>query len=121
MTNLGLNSAGFGLSERNLGYLHYIPFSSLGGSTITAQGTLLSMDGTIIGMVLIVDATNSRVLVYMFKNIGNINRGTQLDMINLNGVVFGPWEIPTSIRRSTAVGFRLPNYGDTPLWHIKLD
>ena len=121
VTNLGLTSSGFGLSERDLGYLHYIPFSSLGGSTITAQGTIISMDGVgNIGIVLIVDVINARVLVYMFKNFGNIRAGSDLSLISVNGVVF-PWVIPTSIRRSTAVGFRLPNYGDTPLWHMKLE
>ena len=107
-------------SQQNLGYLHYIPFTSLGGFTPN-QATLLSMNGTNIGMVLIVDVVNTRVLVYMFKDVGNISANTELSMINLNGTVLGPWEIPTPIRRTTAVGFRLPNYGDTPLWHMKLE
>jgi hypothetical protein len=72
-------------------------------------------------MILIVDDITNRVLVYMFKNIGNISANTELNMINTSGNQFGPWEIPTPIRRSTAVGFRLPNYGNPPLWHMKLE
>lgn len=121
VTSLGLKFTAVGLSEGNLGYLHYIPFSSLGGSTITDSGTVLLVDGINIGIVLIVDDVNTRVLVYMFKNVGNILVNTILSMINSSGDLFGPWQIPTAVKRITAVGFRLPNYGNPPLWHMKLE
>lgn len=116
VTNLGLKSTALGLSERNLGYLHYIPLSSLSGYTPTS-GTYISKDGINIGIVLVVES--SQVLVYILKNIGNIPANTDL-ILTTNGTLL-PVTIPTAIRRISAVGFVLPNYGDTPLWHMKLE
>ena len=113
VTNLSLRGSGLGLDQRNLGYLHYIS-----GNTNFATGSLITIDGVLIGTIVAVDtsgtgATPNRILVYIRKNTG--------DVIN-TPVVFGsnpPVTITT--RRSTAVGFVLPNYGSTPLWHMKLE
>lgn len=106
VTKLGLKASGLGLDERNLGYLHYIS-----GNTNFPTGSLITVDGVLIGTIVAVDT--NRILVYIRKNIG--------DVIN-TPVIFGsnpPVTITT--RRSTAVGFVLPNYGSTPLWHMKLE
>ena len=122
VTSLGLKDTGSGLPERNLGYLHYIPWTSL-GTAVADRGSTISMDGTMVGVVLVVDDAPElrRVLMYMFKNV-EILSGSVLTMESRN-VSGSPWtwEIPQAVRRTTAVGFRLPNYGlNPPLWHMKL-
>lgn len=107
VTKLGLEAAQTGLDERNLGYLHYINnISSSPASTITD-----SVSGLLLGGVVAVDT--NRILVYIRKNTG--------DVVN-RSVLFGS-DPPVTIttRRTSAVGFVLPNYGSTPLWHMKLD
>ena len=107
VTNLRLKLARTGLDECNLGYLHYI--NNINYST----GTLITLEGIVIGGVVAADT--NRILVYIRKDIG--------DIIDAE-VVFDP-ESPVTIaittKRSTAVGFVLPNYGSTPLWHMKLE
>ncbi len=104
VTNLGLKGIGSGLDERNLGYLHYIatdvPFSA---------GQKIMLDGIIIGGVVAVDT--NRILVYIKANIGNV-LGVDVQI--------GSIGITITVKRLTAVGFVLPNYGSTPLWHMKL-
>ena len=105
VTNLSLRGSGLGLDQRNLGYLHYIS-----GNTNFATGSLITVDGVLIGTIVAVDT--DRILVYIRKNIGNVINTT---------VVFGSnTPVIITTRRTTAVGFVLPNYGNPPLWHMKL-
>ena len=123
VTSLGLKATGSELPERNLGYLHYIPWTSL-GTAIADRGSTISMDGIMVGVVLVVDDAPElrRVLMYMFKNV-DIFAGSEVTMYseNVGGGTYWRWEIPQAVRRTTAVGFRLPNYGNPPLWHMKLE
>lgn len=108
VTKLGLKFAQLGLDERNLGYLHYIS-----GNINFPTGSLIILDGVSIGTIVAVDT--NRILVYITKDIG--------DVINLPVVFNSDPNNPVRIttRRSSAVGFVLPNYGSTPLWHMKLE
>ncbi len=106
VTNLGLKGIGSGLDERNLGYLHYI--ATTNEPFLPADKIML--DGTSIGGVVAVDT--NRILVYIKANIGNV--------VNVD-VQIGSIGITITVRRSSAVGFVLPNYGSTPLWHMKLE
>jgi hypothetical protein len=125
VTRLGLNlTSGQGFNQRNLGYLHYIPWTSL-STAIADRGSTISMDGTMVGVVLVVEGDpHRRVLMYMFKNV-EILSGSELTLYSANvgppGGTSWDFTIPTAVRRTTAVGFRLPYYGDTPLWHMKLE
>lgn len=131
VTNLGLTGFGLGLYERNLGYLHYISFTDLSGYFDTTLGSEIYKQGMLVGVVLFVDVPNSKVLVYIPKTTGNIQAQTPLQIKTGGGSLF-TFTLLTSIRRNTAVGFRLPNYSglnellnlnksSAPLWHIKLD
>lgn len=109
VTNLSLRGSGLGLDERNLGYLHYI------NNISSSQGTIIieESSGTQLGGVVAVDTSANIILVYITKDVGNV-----LD----RSVRFGSGPSATiTTRRSSAVGFVLPNYGDTPLWHMKLE
>ena len=108
VTKLGLMSAQTGLDERNLGYLHYINNISFSLGTVIRDVE----SGLILGSVVADDTNANRILVYITKDTGNVvNRS----------VNFGS-DPPVTIttRRTSAVGFVLPNYGSTPLWHMKL-
>ena len=131
VTNLGLTGFGAGLYERNLGYLHYIPFKDLTGYFDTMLGSEIYKQGILVGVVLFVDEPNSKVLVYIPKTTGNIQAQTSLQIKTGGGPLF-TFTLLTSIRRNTAVGFRLPNYSglndlsnlnisSAPLWHMKLE
>ena len=138
VTGLGLKSTGAGLHERNLGYLHYIPSAYLSGYTSTKVGSTIYRQGIAVGFVLFVDTT--RVLLYIPKDIGTIATNANLTIATEGGAPF-PFTLGTSINRTTAVGFRLPNYSgvnvqevddgtgnlvnvlnisSAPLWHMKL-
>ena len=111
VTKLGLKVVQLGLDERNLGYLHYI------NNISSTQGTQLKEDssGLLLGGVVAVDTNANRILVYITKDIGNvINRPVRFE---------GSSDPPVTVNllRTTAVGFVLPNYGSTPLWHMKLE
>ena len=139
VTGLGLKFTAAGLHERNLGYLHYIPSTYLTGYNSTTAGSVIYRQGIGVGFVLFVEAT--RVLLYIPKDIGNIGVNTILTIATFGGMPF-EFTLPGSISRSTAVGFRLPNYSgvnvqevddgtgnlvnalntsSAPLWHMKLE
>lgn len=131
VTNLGLTGFAAGLYERNLGYLHYISFTDLSGYFDTTLGSEIYKQGILVGVVLFVDVPNSKVLVYIPKGIGNIQAPISLQ-IKTSGGSLSTFTLLTSIRRNTAVGFRLPNYSglndlsnlnisSAPLWHMKLE
>ena len=125
INNLGLNSLGTGLFERNLPYLHYIPLSSLGGYDKARHTTMILRGGTEIGLVVLVDNNLSSVLVYIRKDIGNIPANTVLTFDN-PGENTTDVQVTSAIRRNTAVAYVLPDYGygnksSTPLWHMKLE
>jgi hypothetical protein len=141
VNGLGLKSTAVGLYERNLGYLHYIPLTNLSGYNFTKVGSVILKQGVAICFVLFVDTT--RVLLYIVKDIGTIFANTDLTIVTDGGTPF-PFTLGTSINRTTAVGFRLPNYSgisevnvddgtgtlvktilpnksSAPLWHMKLE